>query len=304
MPKKIDNAGHSNTDQEIEKQVKGAIYQVLKDSARNINASTRDGKVTLWGMVDVLAEKVEVERVARHIFGVHGVDNGITVAMDNYLPDKDLNELVEQRLAGSSDEEISKLGAQTHGGVVYLQGHTESVGAVREAEKIIATVRGVKEIISEVKVAEHHQPDDATITNAVERAFSLSGIVDSRKVTTSTNRGVVTLQGMLDTIDEIEAAAEIAYRVTGVKAVSSEIRARHGVDEGDRALTNQLRNMLSTQVNMSRGTLQAYVVSGTAFLTGEVFNVDDKIRAEEITRELHGLSGISNSIQVSGHQLS
>ncbi|HZW82483.1 MAG TPA: BON domain-containing protein [Candidatus Deferrimicrobium sp.] len=296
--------GHSKTDQEIEKQVTGAIYQELKDSARNINVSARNGRVTILGMVDVLAEKVAVERVARQIFGVHEVDNAVNMAMDNFLPDKDLNELVEQRLAGSPDKEISKLGAQTHGGVVYLQGHTESVGAVREAEKIIATVRGVKEIISEVKVSEYYQPDDATITNAVERAFSLSGIVDSRKVTTSTNRGVVTLQGMLDTIVEIEAAAEIAYRVPGVKAVTSEIRARHGVDEGDRALTNQLRNLLSTQINMSRGTLLAYVVDGTAFLTGEVFNVDDKLRAEELTRELQGLSGISNSIQVSGHQLS
>lgn len=293
----------TNHDLELEQQVKGAIYQQLKDSGRDINVTARHGEVSLWGMVDVLAEKVAAERIARHVYGVHGVDNGITVAMDNYLPDKEINELVEKRLAASSDREIRQLGAQTHTGVVYLQGHAESLGTVREAENIVAGVRGVKEIISEVKVGEFFDPDDASVTNAVERAFSLSGVIDCRKVTTSTEKGVVTLQGMLDTIDEIEAAVDIAYRVPGVRAVKSEIRARHGAEEGDRALTNKLRDMLSTQIDMSRGTLQAYVVDGTAFLGGEVFNVDDKIRAEEITRQLHGLNGISNSIQVSGHLL-
>lgn len=306
MPKHFTSkhvAGSVDKDKELKELVAAALKREMHDSALGINIAARDGIVSLWGMVDVLAEKIFAEKLAREIPGVRGVDNGLTVAVDNFLPDRDINELVLERFSHSANSGVRKLGAETKDGVVCLLGHAESQGVVREAEKIAAGVRGVKEIQSQVKVAEDSPPDDATITNAVERAFVNSDLVSARRITTSCEHGVVKLQGMVDTLDEIESAVEVAYRVSGVKAVHSEVRARHGETDGDKALTNELRDMLSKETNLSRGTIKAHVVNGMAFLTGEVYDVDAKRRAEEITRQLSGLTGISNTIQVSAHQL-
>ncbi|HWJ02133.1 MAG TPA: BON domain-containing protein [Verrucomicrobiae bacterium] len=286
---------------DLKDSVQSAIYKEMNDSGLGINVSARGNIISLWGMVDVLAEKVTAEKIARRVPGVENVDNGLTIAMDNFLPDKDINELVQARLSRSTHE-IGKLGAQTHAGVVYLQGHATSLGLVHEAILIASQVKGVKEVVSEIKVGEGLDLDDASVTNAVERAFVNSDFVSARKVTTSTHKGVVKLQGMLDSLDDIEAAVQVAYRVPGVKAVHSELTARHGEDEGDRALTNELRSLISRQEDLSKGTIKAYVVNGIAFLSGEVFDVDAKRRAEELARQISGLAGISNTIQVSDHQ--
>ncbi|HEX3015411.1 MAG TPA: BON domain-containing protein [Desulfobacteria bacterium] len=288
----------------LKERVKSAINKDMNDSAIGINVECREGTVRLWGMVDVLAEKIAAEKLARDVYGVQAVDNGLTVAMDNFLPDKDINALVLERFSRAQMADIRKLGAETKDGVVFLQGHAPTVGVVREAERLATQVRGVKQVVSQIKVGEDLNLDDATITNAVERAFVNSDIVNARQVNTSTRNGVVKLHGMVDSVEDIENAVEIAYRVPGVKAVHSELKARHGVTDTDRDLTNKLRAMLSEEENLSRGTITAYVVNGIAFLSGEVFEIDDKLRAEEVTRQLDGLTGISNTIQVSAHNLS
>ena len=302
MPKRMDNDPTSKN-HDLKEFVQSAIYRELKDSAMGINVAARDGIISLWGMVDVLAEKIAAEKLARKVPGVEDVDNGLTIATDNFLPDRDINTLVVERFARSGNHDILKLGAETRDGIVFLQGHAPTMGIVREAQRIAAQIRGVKEVRSQIKVGEEIDLDDASITNAVERAFVNSDLVKARKVTTSTEKGVVKLQGMLDTIDEIETAVEIAYRVPGVKAVHSELRARHGAAEGDRALTNQLRDMLSKEKDLSRGTVKAHVVDGIAFLSGEVYDIDAKRRAEEVARQLTGVTSISNTIQVSAHNL-
>ncbi len=289
-------------DQELEDHILNLLMDQLTESGREINVSARDGIVSLWGIVDVLAVKLEAARIVRGIPGVEGVDNGLTVAMDNFLPDRDINALVVKALSSSHDPAIRKLGAETRDGVVFLLGHAQVVAAVREAELLAARVRGVKEVQSRVKVGEDLHLDDASIANAVERALVNSGRAEARKITTSADRGVVKLQGMLDTFEEIEEAVDLVYRVPGVRAVHSELRARHGVTAGDRALTNQLRELLSRE-DLSRGTLKVHVVNGMAFLSGEVFDVDSKRRAEEVARQLSGITGISNTIQVSAHNL-
>ncbi len=302
MPKQPENK-HADRDKDLEEHILNVLMDELTESGREINVSARGGLISLWGIVDVLAEKLEAEKIVRRIPGVEGVDNGLTIAMDNFLPDRDINTLVVEALSRAHDPGVRKLGSETRDGVVFLQGHAPVISAVREAKLLAARVRGVKEVQSQVKVGEDLELDDASITNAVERAMVNSDRVEARKITTSTERGVVKLQGMLDSFEEIEEAVDLVYRVPGVKAVHSELRARHGVTAGDRALTNQLRELLSREEDLSRGTLKAHVVNGMAFLSGEVFDVDDKRRVEEVARQLAGITGISNTIQVSAHNL-
>lgn len=302
MPKHKQDKDHN--DQYLKEKIQAALLREMPDAARDFVIEVSDGVVSLTGMVDVLAERLAAEKIVQQIYGVQHVENGLTVAMDNFLPDKDINELVLEKLASASNEDVRKLGAETRDGVVFLQGQAFTLSVVREAERLAAGARGVKEVRSQIKLGDGREIDDATITNAVETAFVRSGLVNSRKVTTSTENGVIKLQGMVDTLEDIELAVEVAYRVRGVKAVHSELEVRHGAKEGDRFLTNRLRESLSREGDLSLGTVKVHVVNGMAFLSGEVFSVDDKDRIEEITRQISGITGISNNIQVSAHNLS
>ncbi|MDA8441788.1 MAG: BON domain-containing protein [Peptococcaceae bacterium] len=293
-----------NKQVDLSETIRHALIAEMKDSGLCINVAAQDGVVSLWGIVDVLAEKLTAEKIAQQVYGVERVENGLTVAMDNFLPDKDINTQVLAHLAKSEREGVRKLGATTKDGIVYLLGHAPTLDIAHTAEAIAAGVRCVKDVVSQIKVGETDSPDDANVTNAVERAIANSGILDVRKINTSTLNGVVKFQGMVDSIKDIELAADIAYRIPGVRAIHSELKARHGATDGDRALTNRLRDMLSREKNLSRGTIKVHVVKGMAFLYGEVFDVDDRVRAEQLARQVAGITGISNTIQVSAHNLS
>lgn len=165
------------------------IRTLLKDrmnlSAYDINLQIEAGRVSLSGVVDVLAEKNLASEMISRLPWVKEVANNLTIAMEKGIADKQISREVLSKF-----EELGidpgHIGVETTHGVVKLVGKVaataESLGAIRAAEK----VRGVKEVISTLKLAEESTRDDATITNAVETALSRSDKVDVRDVVTET----------------------------------------------------------------------------------------------------------------------
>lgn len=278
----------------IQNQVEDAIKNTRFLHNADVNIETRNGEVTLFGFVDVLAEKWAAGKIVQQVPGVVSVDNSLTVAMDRQLEDNRIAEIIQEEL---NSHQMTDVKATVQQGGAYLEGTVETLAAAELAQELAAKVRGVKDVVSYLKIRQDDfYTDDATITNSVETALSRSTAVSARDVETSTRKGRVTLKGTVDTQDQRESAEQMAAQVPGVRKIENLLQTRHGSDNTDYRLTNEIRNELG---NNGLGGVRCFVVDGTAFLEGAVGNPDQKDKAEQVVSRFEGVEGISNDIQIS-----
>ncbi len=288
-----------HSEKEVQKDIRRLIETHFGETARGIEFEVKGDKVSLWGIVDNLAEKDFIAQRIRRIDGVRELDNSLTVSDDGKITDKDIEKQVIEKFTKSNYTEIQRLGCRVSKGIVTLLGHVEIQSTERMAKRIASQVRGVKEIRSEIQFLEK-AVDDATLVNRVEIDLVASPWVNAHEIKTSARNGLITLTGLVDTQEEIEWAVDTAYQVPGVKAVVSEIFARHRSQGEDLWLTEQLVGKLGAH-GLNSGQVRAFVKEGIAFLTGEVYSDEDKAWAESMIHHVKGITGVNNSIKVAAH---
>lgn len=289
-------------DEKIQGAVESALADQMRLSSFDINVTVKDGVVQLSGVVDVLAEKVKAEEIAKKIAGVRGIENHLTVSTDGRLiDDKEITDVVQERLQAHLGDVLKYIEVTTHKGVVYLEGNANSLWEKHQAAKVAQSVRGVSAVISHLGVKKRERQDDASLTNAVELALSRQDKVEAGMVKTSTKNGVVTLEGEVDSPEEVAKVYQIAASVPGVKAVVMKLRTRHDSADRDNDLTLQLRQLLREDPRVSPSQVQAFVIGDTAYLSGEVGSIEAKEAAEEAAGRLPGIRGVSNDIFVARH---
>ncbi|MHB9094806.1 MAG: BON domain-containing protein [Eubacteriales bacterium] len=277
------------------------VEDVLKNAgflrSADIKAETRNGEVTLYGFVDVLAEKWAAGDVVEKIPGVASVDNSLTVAEDRHLQDNEIASQIQERFCADPRIDLHQLTATVKEGVVYLEGEVGIVAEERVAKELAARTRGVKEVISYLNLGQGaFNVDDPTIVNSVATALSRSTEVSARDVETDCRNGWVTLAGNVDTPEQVMAAEKIVAQVPGVKKIINNLVARNdGANGTDYSLTNAIRTELG---NNGLGGIRCFVVDGTVFLEGAVGNPEQKHQAEQVVSGFRGINGINNDILI------
>lgn len=286
-----------SNDDYLQEKVEEALKASALLNTADINFEISNGYLSLWGMVDVLAEKRAVENILRKITGINQINNNLTVAMDRAISDEELAEIVTEKMAADPRINLHNIGVIVENGVVNVVGNAESLDEAKVALLTAEGVYGVKEVSSQAKIKQKNM-DDATLTNLVETELSRSLRVSVRDIETETKNGIVKLKGKVDTPDQVEAALQTVYRIKGVREVQNELLSRHPMSEGDASLTNEIRNILGEN---GLSSIKAYVVNGILFLDGKVYNVDQKHRVEELVTKITGITGINNAIVIAAH---
>ncbi|MBU7007264.1 BON domain-containing protein [Phosphitispora fastidiosa] len=128
------------------------VENVLKNNRllRNadIKIETRNGEVTLFGFVDVLAEKWAAGAAVAQVPGVTSVDNSLTVAVDGPIDDSDVGEGVREKFCAADRNYLHELTAEVNDGVVCIRGQAESLAVKEAAVMAAAGVPGVKDVVS------------------------------------------------------------------------------------------------------------------------------------------------------------
>ncbi len=281
----------------IQRQVENALKNTRLLRTDDIRIETRNGEVTLYGFVDVLAEKWAAGEVVKQVPGVVSVDNSLTVAIDRPLEDSEINELVMQKLYNDPRVDLHQIKVTVREGIVYLEGNAATIAEEEAAKELAARTPGVKDVISYIYLGQgDFDIDDATLTNMVETALARNTAVSARDIETRTDDGTVILEGGVDTPGQIKAARRVAAQVQGVKKIDNRLAARHGSRETDYNLTNAIREELGRN---GLGGVRCFVVDGTVFLDGAVGTPDQKHKAEEVVRTFEGINGVHNDIQIS-----
>lgn len=215
--------------------------------ANDIKVSVVDGKATLTGTVEEAVNKDLATAIAMGVNGIKDVDNKIDVRAD-YQPTKSerrygdqmddlaISSTIKSKLLWSKYTNSQSIKVNTLDGKVTLEGNAETEEAKKLAGRLAKDTRGARAV--ENKLVINKTPgitgmakastkevgdviSDSWITTKVKSTLLYSSNVKGSDIEVTTNAGVVTLSGKLDTGVERALAVELAENVRGVKSVQA-----------------------------------------------------------------------------------
>lgn len=216
----------------LQDKVEQALIEQLEASAWDINVQVRNNSIFLSGVVDVLGDKLTAEDIVREVSGIQAVENGLTVAMEHGATDSEIKRAVEESFQVHGDSEVEEVGVGVYGGNVYLVGTVRNLEVVERAKLIASQVIGVKDIISQLKIAQEVRMDDAALTNNVARALANSNI-NVNEVDINVGNGKVLLQGWARELGDREKLEQVVKTIPGVRRVDNHLHTRDLESEED-----------------------------------------------------------------------
>jgi osmotically-inducible protein OsmY len=142
-----------HTDTDIAKDVAKALESNVLVPDDRIKITVKNGWVTLEGDVDWRFERDEAENTARHVKGVVGVTNLITVRPSKSdVKQDEIKSQIERALVRSAEIDAQRIKVEVHGGQVNLSGTVRSWAERQEAERAAWRAPGVIEVTNNIEV--------------------------------------------------------------------------------------------------------------------------------------------------------
>ncbi|MQL52525.1 BON domain-containing protein [Desulfofundulus thermobenzoicus] len=150
-------------DKKLTEKVQAALDSDVRTRAYGLTADVVDGRARITGVVDTLAEKEQVREIVSAIDGIRAVENGVAVSTDGAVTDDDVSFEVGEELAAAGINR-RHVGVKSVKGVVFLQGRVDDVREIEKAKAAAARARGVKEVVSQLKLRAPGGYDDEDLT--------------------------------------------------------------------------------------------------------------------------------------------
>jgi osmotically-inducible protein OsmY len=224
---------HASTmDSRIESSAKQSyVFKTyLKDD--DIKIQSREGAVTLTGIVADDFTKSLAQETVTGLPGVESVDNRLevkgappTANSDAWLRDKLKVTLFFHRSVSAGTTEVD-----VKDGIVTLRGDATSQAQKELTTEYAKDVEGVKDVNNEMTVTKTSTKtittigediDDASITAQVKLSLLYHRSTSVLNTKVETKRGVVTLYGKASNAAEFNLATKLANDVKGVKVVKN-----------------------------------------------------------------------------------
>ena len=221
----------SKMDDRIESSAKKSyVFKTyLKDD--DIKIESKDGAVTLTGIVSEEYHKSLAKETVADLPGVKSVDNRLevkgappTANSDAWLITKVKTTLLFHRSVSAGKTEVD-----VKDGIVTLRGDAASQAQKELTTEYARDVEGVKDVNNEMTVTETSKKtrtvgekiDDASITAQVKMALLLHRSTSALNTTVKTKRGVVTVGGKARNAAEKDLVTKLVNDINGVKSVKN-----------------------------------------------------------------------------------
>lgn len=149
-------------DEILKQKVQAALDNDVRSKEYGLTADVVDGKARINGVVDTLAEREQVRQIVSQVGGIRAVESVVSVSTDGAITDDDVAFEVAEELAAAGVNR-RHVGVKSVKGVVFLQGRVDSREEVERAKAAAARARGVKEVISKLKVRSPGSYDDESL---------------------------------------------------------------------------------------------------------------------------------------------
>jgi len=211
------------TNEVLQKDVQDAIKWEPLLSAAEIGVIAKNGMITLSGIVDTYAEKLEAEDAAKKVGGVKAVVEEIKVNPYNSGKKNDTEIATEvlNALKWSWKIPNDKVQVKVEDGWVTLDGELNwnyQKEAANEAATNLVDVKWVKNnIILKSETSASVEKED------IEQAFKRNWSLDNKNIIVKVSNNKVTLNGIVYSTYQKEEAGRIAWKAPGVLAVDNEL---------------------------------------------------------------------------------
>jgi hyperosmotically inducible protein len=221
----------SKMDNRIESSARESFVFKTFLQGDDIKIQSKDGAVTLTGIVASDINKSLAQETVASLPGVESVENRLEVKHALPTPNSDawLKMKVKTILFLHRSLRDSKTEVNVNDGIVTLQGEAASQSQKELTTEYAKDVEGVKDVNNEMTVTKPPKKtqtagekiDDASITAQVKMSLLYHRSTSALNTKVETKRGVVTLYGKASNAAEKDLAAKLAKDVNGVKDVKN-----------------------------------------------------------------------------------
>jgi osmotically-inducible protein OsmY len=209
--------------EDLQTDVQDAIrWEPLLKTA-DISVTAKDGVITLTGIVDSYAKKLEAEEAAKNVKGVKNVIEKIEIQFEGTgkKGDNEISYEVLNALKWNLQVPNEKVKVKVEAGWVTLEGELTWNYQKEAAKKSVSNLVCVKGVINNITIKS--ETIDLIEEKDIERALARNWSLNDQdiRVKVSTNR--VTLNGIVHSLYQKDEAGRIAWNAPGVCAVENEL---------------------------------------------------------------------------------
>lgn len=209
--------------EQLQKDVQEAIKWEPLLNAAEIGVTTKDGVVTLTGIVNSYKKKLQAENAAKNVVGVKVVVVEIKVIYDSSIMKNDTEIANEIINAWRYNWEIpsDKIKVKVENGWVFLDGELNWNYEKEAAKNAIENLSGIIGINNNITIKSVSK--ETIEKNAVKNALARSWSFFAEDINVDVNGTAVTLSGIVHSIYEKDEAGRLAWNAPGVDMVYNEL---------------------------------------------------------------------------------
>jgi osmotically-inducible protein OsmY len=185
--------------------------------------------------------------------------------------------------------------------VVRLTGTVVSMAAMVAAENDVYTIPEVKRVENLLQIVypgEKDAVEDHIIAEKLQEFLTEDVKLNISFVETGVDEGVVTLRGVIDSLDVKDHLKSLIARINGVNLIVNKLDIVTTLDKNDVEIAKRVRNTLETITELDSEMVTAGVKNGVVTLIGKVPNIDVFYNAPFLAGKVEGVKEVKNELLV------